>query len=165
MNFNRLRRFPHTRGGGPYTSARTPGAYEFSPHAWGWTSSSQTRLCPVAVFPTRVGVDLYTGRPSPARRGFPHTRGGGPRTKDCIGRITMFSPHAWGWTASLPVVWREAQVFPTRVGVDRDGRPIWSSLVVFPTRVGVDLCVLKLLTNHACFPHTRGGGPAGRGRE
>ena len=36
-------RFPHTRGGGPYTSARTPGAYAFSPHAWGWTEGIHRR--------------------------------------------------------------------------------------------------------------------------
>ena len=50
-----------------------------------------------------------------------------------------YSPHAWGWTAAGVCSLRLARVFPTRVGMDRDGRAGG---------------VLRV-----CIPHTRGDGP------
>ncbi len=32
----------------------------FSPHAWGWTSSTSQPRSKASVFPTRVGVDRYS---------------------------------------------------------------------------------------------------------
>ena len=74
-----VRRFPHTRGGGPFLAIFSVPSVPFSPHAWGWTivavetehlhhsfphtrgggPISDVRKPPALnVFPTRVGVDL-----------------------------------------------------------------------------------------------------------
>ena len=57
-------------------------------------------------------------------------------------RLITFSPHAWGWTYTLPM--------------------FTSKTWVFPTRVGVDLNSAGHLARLASFPHTRGGGPRWR---
>ena len=94
----------------------------------------------------------------------------------------MFSPHAWGWTGRRQGHADCANVFPTRVGVDRrfgqknvpglrfphtrGGGPYQacgraSSSFVFPTRVGVDRQPVAVERLCPGFPHTRGGGPSG----
>ena len=72
-------RFPHTRGGGPGTTAAAHSAGEFSPHAWGWTERQEIVVEVELVFPTRVGVDRVIRCHHRTLIRFPHTRGGGPR--------------------------------------------------------------------------------------
>ena len=71
---------------------------------------------------------------------FPHTRGGGPSNERTSRKYRRFSPHAWGWTDKPEREIATADVFPTRVGVDRLA-PF--TIVLYPS-----------------FPHTRGGGPS-----
>ncbi len=111
---------PHARGGGPLSQRQLEIAFECSPRAWGWTASARRR---VSVF-VRV----------------PHARGGGPALPIPIESRVTCSPRAWGWTACGTVIARRADVFPTRVGVDRTVR----TPSPMPCRV----------------PHARGGGPA-----
>ena len=50
---------------------------------------------------------------------FPTRVGGGPLTVAAKSGVTVFSPHAWGWTGRRGKLTRRLLVFPTRVGVDR----------------------------------------------
>ena len=111
----------------------------FSPHAWGWTVGLSHSFEYGFVFPTRVGVDRRVRRQKEHRIRFPHTRGGGPISSWSSSHNTSFSPHAWGWTEHEGAAKRPAQVFPTRVGVDRRG--------------------FRDTPERRSFPHTRGGGP------
>ena len=115
--------FPHTRGGGPYLSEVGGHDAQFSPHAWGWTSSARWLITAGSVFPTRVGVDLNTRMSARERISFPHTRGGGPTRHRVCAFLSAFSPHAWGWTDPIQGVTALRRVFPTRVGVDRRSYP------------------------------------------
>ena len=51
------RRFPHTRGDGPFAEGASPDEPAFSPHAWGWTAGVLRGDLNQDVFPTRVGMD------------------------------------------------------------------------------------------------------------
>ena len=110
-----------------------------SPHAWGWTALPAHSHDAGRVFPTRVGMDRVRGRATAAARGVPHTRGDGPVGGSELWQVVLCSPHAWGWTAWLVSQGSSGWVFPTRVGMDRDGR-------MAQTKV------------HR-VPHTRGDGP------
>ena len=54
-------------------------------------------------------------------------------------RSFRYSPHTWGWTVWLRGSAREADVFPTHVGMDRSRR--------------------RRREPSSCIPHTRGDGP------
>ena len=86
-----------------------------------------------------MGVDLYGCVVVVEHYRFPHTRGGGPSSQRAAMGFNAFSPHAWGWTALLAMLWMHKEVFPTRVGVD--------------------LFVPDCQCDPERFPHTRGGGP------
>jgi len=153
--------FPHTRGGGP----------DSVEHGIQW----------LQVFPTRVGVDLWSSlnffRAIPV---FPTRVGVDRLVAGYVTTLSEFSPHAWGWTDVRSPRRECSRVFPTRVGVDllptpsqgslrrfphtRGGGPfykVWSGgeELVFPTRVGVDRQPRGWTRTRRCFPHTRGGGP------
>ncbi len=132
-------RFPHTRGDGPPNLPNFLEFVAFSPHAWGWTARCKNRCGYTRVFPTRVGMDRSSVRWSRRDFCFPHTRGDGPIGTWPGGEAGMFSPHAWGWTASVFV----------HGGLR----------VVFPTRVGMDRSTVSTRPSACCFPHTRGDGP------
>ena len=135
----RRKRSPHTRGGGPCSARRRRPATTFSPHAWGWTVPSFGGLGLDVVLPTRVGVDPVDKSPILRGRSSPHTRGGGPFTRNMLFARALFSPHAWGWTVSRTLQYRKYHVLPTRVGVDRTSKE--NSAGAYRS------------------PHTRGGGP------
>ena len=75
----REKRFPHTRGDGPWAEVQTKLNDEFSPHAWGWTVGRGPDQVERRVFPTRVGMDRIAGGSLRWEPGFPHTRGDGPQ--------------------------------------------------------------------------------------
>ena len=67
---------PHTRGG-VSTAIGSMGSRRLSsPHAWGCFLPTCYRLKPNWVFPTRVGVFLFSHCIAGALAGLPHTRGG-----------------------------------------------------------------------------------------
>ncbi len=111
----------------------------YSPHAWGWTVRRRLGLNVDTVFPTRVGMDRWLSRPSSLSIRIPHTRGDGPGSKKTPPPIYSYSPHAWGWTGNAQGRPRLYGVFPTRVGMDRDGSEFCHS--------------------DRSIPHTRGDGP------
>src|SRR5208337_3568893 len=69
----------------------------------------------------------------------PHTRGDGPRHAWRLMPPMSFSPHAWGWSVTMPVDVGRISVLPTRVGMVR-------------TCGGLSAATLS-------SPHTRGDGP------
>ena len=91
------------------------------------------------VFPTCVGMVRAWTHSTRWTVRFPHMRGDGPHQQQGLLPFTQFSPHAWGW--SVPSFGRGSRpsVFPTCVGMVRNG---------------------ELLHQHrASFPHMRGDGP------
>ena len=110
---------PHTRGDGPVWEIYRWKCGAFSPHAWGWSDINRPELHERRVLPTRVGM---VRRPTPHRMrslSSPHTRGDGPTTNCGSTLASLFSPHAWGWSARRwgAVMWE--WVLPTRVGMVR----------------------------------------------
>ncbi len=135
----RQARFPHARGDGPYAEYVVEKPIRFSPRAWGWTGYKAPQTTPEPVFPTRVGMDRRHRAPPSNLCRFPHARGDGPDRDLAYQVHSMFSPRAWGWTASHHREADGAHVFPTRVGMDRTP----------------ELSVLGI----GGFPHARGDGP------
>ncbi len=72
-------------------------------------------------------------------KGFPHTRGDGPKAVEWGANELRISPHAWGWPESEDTMISKLMDFPTRVGMAR--KPSSEN----QKRNG--------------FPHTRGDGP------
>ena len=167
MLFSRfkVKRFPHTRGGGPYAISCVRDQLMFSPHAWGWTVFAVVR-CPSPPFSPHVwGWTETPQHHGLERERFPHTRGGGPQHRALCHQKDMFSPHAWGWTEPRATGKRRGPRFPhTRGG----GPPGWwwrcPRRCVFPTRVGVDRIPTQGSRGKVRFPHTRGGGPSPSGQ-
>ncbi len=94
-------RFPHTRGDGPQGCARRAQDGLFSPHAWGWSDCRPSPPGRCSVFPTRVGMVRCNKCGDPPATGFPHTRGDGPVLTGIRETHYVFSPHAWGWSATM----------------------------------------------------------------
>ncbi len=171
---------PHTRGDGPEWLQIGLVLAMFSPHAWGWSVTTSTNSTNNEVLPTRVGMVRQTGLGLRVGRRSPHTRGDGP-TLDCSAlRLSLFSPHAWGWSARRGCRQRPKAVLPTRVGMVQingfrrafpfpfsphawgwsdNGRGKRLAETVLPTRVGMVRRLVCLVTALQCSPHTRGDGP------
>ncbi len=132
-------RVPHARGGGPTGSSTTRAWRKCSPRAWGWTVGACLAGSAAGVFPTRVGVDRTGTAAYLSRPRVPHARGGGPSEHIIAALVARCSPRAWGWTVTAPTSSSAANVFPTRVGVDR--QTSW------------------LRSRRRGVPHARGGGP------
>src|SRR5664280_1783675 len=62
-------------------------------------------LAPRAVIPTRVGMVLLISAVIDPSRRSPHTRGDGPCEGHALLPHSGFSPHAWGWSATLFAMW------------------------------------------------------------
>ena len=164
---------PHTRGGGPPDAWYEVLRPMFSPHAWGWTDVTQTRIAELAVLPTRVGVDRIAGMCSARRSAFSPHAWGWTAEVGASPDGAAFSPHAWGWTTNKLVGAVALTVLPTRVGVDRDSSDNWRCSrgsphtrgggprihlgstgqgVVLPTRVGVDRYALRMGRRRCVLP-------------
>ena len=96
-----MERFPHMRGDGPSDNVRRFANKKFSPHAWGWSAEGAAVWDALGVFPTCVGMVRFTEGEKDYDSGFPHMRGDGPRAAKQWDMPTEFSPHAWGWSATL----------------------------------------------------------------
>ena len=132
-------RFPHTRGGVPERERWWIGWRAFSPHTWGCTGYG--------------GSNLHIGNR------FPHTRGGVPIAVPPHKHPISFSPHTWGCTPPVKPNKFWYCVFPTHVGVYREGQGNLHLQPGFPhTRGGVPRTPATMKADLS-FPHTRGGVP------
>ena len=77
------------------------------------------------VLPTRVGMVRVQPLGVQPLGGSPHTRGDGPPETNPDYTALMFSPHAWGWSASGTRDWSGIAVLPTRVGM------VWSTTITY----------------------------------
>ena len=111
------RRIPHTRGGDPKLNALGIPDSKYSPHTWGWSFYLESWTTRTLVFPTHVGVILWSSRSSSTGKGIPHTRGGDPKFIGIIFTIFQYSPHTWGWSHTKTCQSLSLGVFPTHVGV------------------------------------------------
>ena len=136
----KARRFPRTRGDGPWSGRHDGCDGWFPPHARGWTVHVRDDRLLGVVSPARAGMDPVRVQDAREAEGFPRTRGDGPLTFTVRGRNALFPPHARGWTASSPLPPSQATVSPARAGMD----PSYSS------------CGRGFIG----FPRTRGDGPS-----
>ncbi len=130
---------PHARGDGPCLRVEFDKCSQFSPRAWGWSAKHSRILDGHAVLPTRVGMVRFAVAHNCFPHGSPHARGDGPIGAAGGAFSGLFSPRAWGWSASLCSALATAAVLPTRVGMVRRGQT--------PMRHGTR------------SPHARGDGP------
>ncbi len=91
----------------------------------------------MAVFPTHVGVFLYSPIERIAAERLPHARGGVSAALWCASVVLMSSPRTWGCFCR--------------------GRLMICCCIVFPTHVGVFLCPKRTPTLIFGLPHARGG--------
>ena len=94
------RRFPRTRGDGPYLLVLRIEFVKFPPHARGWTPCNPADCWRGGVSPARAGMDPSFPNSHQCRRRFPRTRGDGPHTSAKVPYGFAFPPHARGWTRS-----------------------------------------------------------------
>ncbi len=108
---------PHARGGvSSGHSARRP-IQQSSPRPWGcfqsrWRCSGTSR-----VFPTPVGVFPQPRLEGVGGRCLPHARGGVSTSPSVRCRWPWSSPRPWGCFSDERQTRRNAEVFPTPVGV------------------------------------------------
>ena len=110
-------RLPHARGGVSRAKSRQSERMLSSPRTWGCFlmqgfPSSRTR-----VFPTHVGVFLFSRLCSAQSTGLPHARGGVSARAMARHGCGGSSPRTWGCFRHQIHLPRRAQVFPTHVGV------------------------------------------------
>ena len=114
-------RFPHACGGVPGTDQLAAVKLLFSPRMWGCTGVFMEIPEKVLVFPTHVGVYRYCARSQWLLQRFPHACGGVPKTGAAGSHGHSFSPRMWGCTDVYLTEDEAASVFPTHVGVYRQG--------------------------------------------
>ncbi len=169
---------PHARGGVSVFIGWLDKKGESSPRPWGCFYAYRLKYYDIDVFPTPVGVFLFSGVLPPMALCLPHARGGVSLTVRNDGVHCVSSPRPWGCFLCGIRRKRRRRVFPTPVGVFlKPGRVIikgegssprpWgcfamqilfiSSKPVFPTPVGVFLRWWTTLSRKRGLPHARGG--------
>ncbi len=130
------RRLPHRRGGVSHRAPWPHRLYRSSPQAWGCFDIIVSRDGWGYVFPTGVGVFRTAKRRGRGVQSLPHRRGGVSPTFVLSYWTLWSSPQAWGCFAMLTWVLRHDWVFPTGVGVFRDGKTIAIQQFGLPHRRG-----------------------------
>ena len=120
------RRSPHVRGDGPDLRARLIRERQFSPRAWGWSAVARPLASSVGFSPRAWGWSGGThGRAARQRvlptcvgmvRGMSRAMAPDLVLPTCVGMVRhpsfrpgperSFSPRAWGWSATGPVIRR-----------------------------------------------------------
>ncbi len=118
---------PHPRGDGPQTAPELGGRSQFSPPAWGWSGFASADPDYQLVLPTRVGMVRAERLVSSLRKSSPHPRGDGPTSALVSPADEMFSPPAWGWSATNDGEPIQPAVLPTRVGMVRSAMREWTA--------------------------------------
>ena len=110
--------FPRTRGDGPGAIKLKGISSSFPPHARGWTRTPRPGMGQAGVSPARAGMDPPSGRSPRTDSGFPRTRGDGPASYYPGDTVTVFPPHARGWTRIARKPATHTGVSPARAGMD-----------------------------------------------
>ena len=130
-------RLPHARGGVSRSSCAKTVPRLSSPRPWGCFRNGGFLYRRDSVFPTPVGVFLYSGPFSSGKISLPHARGGVSHWNVASSFCQSSSPRPWGCFPSPPSDHHSAGVFPTPVGVF--------------------LCIFIRCRHGVCLPHARGG--------
>ena len=149
--------FPHTRGDVPKPHHQSFRDLHFSPHTWGCSVVFEISKATKDLFPTHVGMFRDPYQISINTLAFPHTRGDVPSTA-CLPKLfACFSPHTWGCSGRVGSKVVFEILFPTHVGMFRDGLSPVDPSVSFPhTRGDVPFRFgIKLLRDNFS-PHTWG---------
>ena len=149
-------RLPHARGGVSSSPVPYDPVHGSSPRTWGCFSGKVPASSWGAVFPTHVGVFLVLAGGVYAHGGLPHARGGVSTNRTRHRRTYPSSPRTWGcfWCSVLQI--RQAEVFPTHVGVFLRHRIFSPRTWGLPHTCG-GLHRNQASSVHNCLPHARGG--------
>ena len=174
--------FPRTRGDGPFPQTSFAFVTGVSPHTRGWTQVGGPRPGDDSGFPAHAGMDPSNTASLTSSRGFPRTRGDGPRHFAFLAPPSGVSPHTRGWTpferrgtvpdAGFPA---HAGMDPLTFSVEHDARRVsphtrgWTRAQGddpaggqgFPAHAGMDPCRRRSRCSTRRFPRTRGDGPRG----
>ena len=131
--------FPRTRGDGPWHPDWTRAAFRFSPHTRGWSGAINFQIHRVSVFPAHAGMVPPSRGTVCATRGFPRTRGDGPKAPRGRTPVARFSPHTRGWSQSY--------------------KGHGQAYIVFPAHAGMVPPLKEKPGSGSSFPRTRGDGP------
>ena len=147
---------PHARGGVSRSSGTTSYCASSSPRTWGCFRRCKVFRLNAVVFPTHVGVFLVLAGGVYAHGGLPHARGGVSTNRTRHRRTYPSSPRTWGcfWCSVLQI--RQAEVFPTHVGVFLRHRIFSPRTWGLPHTCG-GLHRNQASSVHNCLPHARGG--------
>ncbi len=169
---------PHARGGVSSAGAPAVALPRSSPRPWGCFRGLVTSGLWSVVFPTPVGVFLYSERLPAGTQRLPHARGGVSHAPPSSGFDLRSSPRPWGCFLLIKPRLTAYQGLPhARGGVSKTPADvfqlIWSSprpwgcfsriflepsyIGVFPTPVGVFLTTAGLSPLPRGLPHARGG--------
>ena len=88
-----------------------------SPRTWGCFSVRETYISRLIVFPTHVGVFLYSALTCGVSVGLPHARGGVSAIMQDNAFTKASSPRTWGCFYFRLLSEIKPTVFPTHVGV------------------------------------------------
>ena len=113
--------FPHARGDVPGKLETPPGTREFSPRPWGCSEIPAPFARQAAVFPTPVGMFRSRSPMPPPKNSFPHARGDVPVELVVLHFAQWFSPRPWGCSGVPNFRLMVSYVFPTPVGMFRQG--------------------------------------------
>ena len=128
---------PHARGGVSIRPARTDSRRTSSPRTWGCFPSLGLQELRSCVFPTHVGVFLFSVYSTGSRVSLPHARGGVSSLPSTVRTGKESSPRTWGCFCS--------------------GFGAVALNCVFPTHVGVFLSIYAFASHMLSLPHARGG--------
>src|SRR5690606_17133243 len=148
---------PRTRGDGPSATARVSSSDSCSPHARGWSPHLAQVAEAVGLLPARAGM---VPAPAPAHGAAPpapRTRGDGPAPPSTARSTLCCSPHARGWSRTVPMPGRSSRLLPARAGMVPEGAQYTDFLDAAPRTRGDGPYVAGGHTlAMTCSPHARG---------
>ena len=114
---SRYRRFPRTRGDGPYFSHGRWTNAPVPPHPRGWSRRGAVRHARLCGSPAPAGMVPRWKAVGAATAGFPRTRGDGPHSHPTPADAPSVPPHPRGWSPIRRVRPRLALGSPAPAGM------------------------------------------------
>ena len=128
-----------------------------SPRTWGCFSLDSLHFHFGAVFPTHVGVFLFSCHAQLPKNCLPHARGGVSMVSPAVMLCSSSSPRTWGCFFMNSKFMGMVYVFPTHVGVfPKEERDQWRERRLPHARGGVSDGGKKILTHAESSPRTWG---------
>ena len=129
---------PHARGGVSSYFITFHGPILSSPRTWGCFQVPPDDRVLSGVFPTHVGVFLFSCHAQLPKNCLPHARGGVSMVSPAVMLCSSSSPHTWGCFFMNSKFMGMVYVFPTHVGVfPKEERDQWRERRLPHARGGV----------------------------